>query len=73
MRSEQVYLALTRIPNRFRLCQATARVARVVHLPQTRTEDTVNSVLLDISKGMHNNVFAPVELKPAPALDIITF
>ena len=73
MRSEHVYLALTRMPNRFRLCQATARVTRVVHMPQTRTEDTVNSVLLDISKGKHGNVSAPVEIKPTPALDIITF
>lgn len=73
MRSEQVYKALTRIPNRFRLCQATARVTRVIHMPQTRTEDTMNNVLLEISKGMHGGVSAPVELKPTPAMDIITF
>jgi hypothetical protein len=73
MRSEHVYRALTRIPNRFRLCQATARVTRVTHMPQTRTEDTVNNVLGDISKGKHGNVFEPVEIKPTPALDIITF
>ena len=73
MRSEQVYRALTRIPNRFRLCQATARVTRVTHMQQTRTEDTVNNALMDISLGKHGNVFGPVKIKPVPALDIITF
>lgn len=47
MRSEQVYLALGRVPNRFTLCQLTAKAAKRLHIAQTRTEDTISRALAD--------------------------
>ena len=43
------------------------------YFPGIRTEDAVNNVLGDISRGKLGNIFKPVEIKPTPALDIITF
>ncbi|WP_263411247.1 hypothetical protein [Terriglobus tenax] len=74
MRSEQVYRALNQIPNRFRLCQATARATKHMHIPATRTEDTMNTVLGDISEGKYGKVIETKKIvAPLPTVDIVTF
>jgi len=59
MRSERVYRALDTIPNRFSLCQTTARATRRLHILSTRTQDTVNAVLEEISGGKFVDVIPP--------------
>lgn len=49
MRSSLVYAASKEIPNRFQLCQTISKAARVLHLPSSPTEITINRVLQDIS------------------------
>ena len=71
MRSEKVYRALSHIPNRFRLCQATARATKRLHIPSTRTEDTMNSVLSEISNGKLGDVIeSRAQAAPLPTVDI---
>lgn len=54
MRSEQVYLALGRVPNRFTLCQLTSKAAKRLHIAQTRTEETINRALQDETLYLHH-------------------
>jgi hypothetical protein len=49
LRSSLVYAANKEIPNRFQLCQTINKAARVLHLPNSPTESTINRVLQDIS------------------------
>jgi len=65
MRSEQVYRALVNIPNRFSLCQTTARATRRLHVLSTRTEDTTNMALDGISSGKFVDVVPLPEVLPA--------
>ncbi|MHB1021584.1 MAG: hypothetical protein ACYC46_02360 [Acidobacteriaceae bacterium] len=51
MRSEHVFTAQNRILNRFMLCQVTAKATKRLHVTATRTEDTINRVLLDADLG----------------------
>ena len=44
MRSQLVYDALTYVPNRFQLVRAASKVARELHRPGTRIQDTMNDV-----------------------------
>ncbi len=44
-RSELVFAALVHVPNRYQLCQLTAKGARKLHKPYERMQDTVNQVL----------------------------
>ena len=46
MRSALVFAALAHVPDRYRLCQLTAKGARKLHRPNDRTRDTVNDVLM---------------------------
>ena len=48
MRCQQVYQALTHIPNRFALCRVTAVALKKLHKAHNRPEDTINNVLRDI-------------------------
>ena len=73
MRSEKVYRALSHIPNRFRLCQATARATKRMHIPSTRTQDTMNAVLGEISSGTFGEVVKTSRpAAPPPAVDILS-
>jgi len=45
-RSELVFAALVHVPNRYQLCQLTAKGARKLHKPYERMQDTVNQVLM---------------------------
>lgn len=63
MRSELVHSAGRHIENRFLLATVVMRAVRKLHISSTRTEDTANRVLSDISKGR----YIPEELpEPVP-------
>ena len=51
MRSEHVFSAQHKILNRFMLCQVTAKATKRLHITATRTEDTINRVLMDVGIG----------------------
>jgi len=55
MRSQQVHTAITQIPNRFALCGTLSRATRKLHVSQSRTEDTMNSVLEGIGEGRYKS------------------
>jgi hypothetical protein len=63
MRSEHVFAAQSRILNRFMLCQVTAKATKRLHVTATRTEDTINRVLVDTDLGR----FLHPALKVAPS------
>lgn len=50
MRSQQVYHALSHIPNRFALCRITSIALKKLHKTNTRPEETINNVLQDIDR-----------------------
>lgn len=63
MRSDLVHSAGRVIENRFLLATVAIRSIRALHVGSTRTEDTANRVLSDISNGK----YAPTALpEPAP-------
>ena len=45
MRSELVYPAVRRLPNRYLLCQVASKATRKFHRPNTRVQDTMNQIL----------------------------
>jgi len=45
MRSHLVFEAVSRISNRYQLCQLASKATRVMHRPNTRVQDTANQVL----------------------------
>lgn len=45
MRSDLVFVAMDRIPNRYQLCQLASKATRRMHQPNTRVTDTTNHVL----------------------------
>jgi hypothetical protein len=49
MRSELVFGAMKEVPNRYLLSQLASKVARKLHRPGTRIQDTTNDVLLRFS------------------------
>jgi len=68
MRSELVYLAGLKIGNRFLLSSTVMRVARVLHVNSSRTEDTLNRVFADVAEGRFAQVKLP-EIIPPPPID----
>lgn len=46
MRSDLVFGALPGVPNRYQLCQSTAKAARKLHKPNARLQDTINDALV---------------------------
>jgi len=63
MRSELVYSAGRVIENRFLLATVVSRAVRALHIDSTRTEDTANRVLSDVSQGRYASTTLP---QPAP-------
>jgi hypothetical protein len=59
MRSELVYSAGIRIPNRFLLTTLTIRAVQSLHISSTRTEDTANRVFADVASGHFTDVKMP--------------
>ena len=45
MRSEMVFAAKRRLPNRYMLCRVLSTATRRIHRPNTRIEDTTDAVL----------------------------
>jgi hypothetical protein len=45
MRSELIFEALVREPNRYLLCRLVAKGTRKLHRPNSRVEDTTNELL----------------------------
>jgi hypothetical protein len=68
MRSELVYSAGIRIPNRFLLSTVTIKAVQSLHIDTTRTEDTANRVFLDVAEGRFADVILP-KVTPQPAIE----
>ena len=70
MRSELVYEAGLKIENRFLLARTAMQATRKLHVSSTRTEDTVNRVLVEVAKGNYVHGELP-EVAPPPAIDAL--
>jgi hypothetical protein len=68
MRSELVYSAGIRIPNRFLLATVTIKAVQSLHISTTRTEDTANRVFEEVAMGRYVDVTMP-EVMPQPAIE----
>lgn len=68
MRSDLVYSAGRAIENRFLLATMVIRAVRVLHVNSTRTEDTANRALSDISEGRYASAVLPT-LPPPPFIE----
>lgn len=68
MRSELVYSAGIKIPNRFLLTTVTIKAVQSLHIATTRTEDTANRVFLDVAEGRYVEVQLPAVV-PQPAIE----
>ena len=51
MRSEMVFAAEHRLPNRYMLCRVLATATRNFHKPATRIEDTTDAMLRRIANA----------------------
>jgi len=51
MRSEMVFAAEHRLPNRYMLCRVLATATRKFHKPATRIEDTTDAMLRRIANA----------------------
>ena len=51
MRSDLIYNSLKPINNRYLLCQLVSKATRKFHKPNTRIQDTMNDVLVRVSKA----------------------
>jgi len=68
MRSELVYCAVLRVENRFLLASTAMVAVRRLHLDATRTEDTINRVLVEVAERSNGIAKLP-EVIPPPAID----
>lgn len=68
MRSDLVHSAGLNIENRFLLASVVMRAVRRLHVNSSRTEDTTNRVLSDISNGRYLPTALP-EPTPLPAIE----
>lgn len=68
MRSELVYEAGLKIENRFLLATTAMQATRKLHRNSTRTEDTVNRVLIEVANGLYAHGKLP-EVTPPPVID----
>ena len=58
MRSEMVFAAEHRLPNRYVLCRVLATATRKFHRPATRVEDTTDAVLRRIANAKRCSIGA---------------
>ena len=68
MRSELVYSAGIKIPNRFPLATVTIKAVQSLHISTTRTEDTANRVFSEVAQGRYVDVTLP-EVLPQPSIE----
>ena len=66
MRSELVFEAGHCIGNRFLLSTTAMQACKMLHVPSTRTEDTVNKVLTEVAKGVCLHAELPEVTPPSP-------
>lgn len=64
MRSQQVYQALVHVPNRFALCRIAAMSLQKLHKASTRPQETISSVLADISRYKSRRAHVAEGLEP---------
>jgi hypothetical protein len=50
MRSELIFMAVTRESNRFMLVRLAAKATRILHWPHTRIQDTMNDALRQLAR-----------------------
>ena len=63
MRSELVYPAVRKLPNRYMLCQVASKATRKFHRPNTRVQDTMNQILAKFGQAeVQGLVSAPAAL-----------
>ena len=63
MRSELVYPAVRKVPNRYLLCQVASKATRKFHRPNTRVQDTMNQILAKFGQAeVQGLVSAPAAL-----------
>jgi hypothetical protein len=70
MRSDLVYSAGRIIKNRFLLATVVSRAVRALHIDSTRTEDTANRVLSEVSQGRYATAILP-EPTPPPVIESV--
>jgi hypothetical protein len=70
IRSQLVYEAELKIENRFLLATTAMQATRKLHVSSTRTEDTVNRVLVEVANGTPAHGKLP-EITPPPAIDAL--
>jgi hypothetical protein len=68
VRSFLVFEAAKKIENRFLLSSTAMKATRKLHMPSTRTEDTVNRVLNEVAKG-GRVISALPEVAPPPVIE----
>jgi hypothetical protein len=73
MRSALVFEAGVKVENRFLLASTIMRAAKMLHVPSTRTEDTVNRVFTEVANGaVINSPKQPIA--PPPVIgNLITY
>ena len=67
MRSQLVFTANGEVENRFLLATIAMRATRRLHIDSTRTEHTLNKVLVEIGKGH----FTSAEMPESPQLPAV--
>jgi hypothetical protein len=70
MRSDLVYSAVLRVENRFLLASTAMVAVRRLHVDATRTEDTINRVLVEVADSS-NMVGKLPDVPPPPAIDAL--
>jgi hypothetical protein len=68
MRSELVYSAGLRIPNRFLLATVAMKAVHRLHITTTRTEETANRVFSEVADNRYVSVKMPA-IKPQPTIE----
>jgi hypothetical protein len=66
MRSDLVFSALSRVPNRYELCQLASKATRKLHRPNSRVEETMDAVLTQLGGDCSKPSTAPVGLPERP-------
>jgi len=61
MRSDRVFDALHTLRNRYMLCQLASKATRKFHRPNTRIQETMNSVFDRIADAERQNILSEPE------------
>ncbi len=69
MRSELVFGATARVPNRYLLARLTSKTTRIFHKPHARLEETANDVLYLFASSNNEDALRPplFTIQPHPA------